>query len=235
MFGAYRVGANTPAYIFTPPVAEECIHKCDVVSNLASDTPNMVNGAMKVSNFFTGEEDGNPISYYRQGANVGGPWIATPAFMRDEIIRLLGEATSVGKDIAKARDRACAIPGGLDLSNRGNNPCGRLNAFISNSWSPYLIELNLFAKKHRSWHSRLWGALYTEIQEYRKRLIGLRQVAVGLGVATTAPAPKLPPKPAIEELGELVRTILYFLVGGLVVWILFKTVGPLFKGSAVAV
>ena len=233
MFGAYRIGANTPAKIFVPESVQEAYYEARRPYDLAMQTPEIIEGTMKVANFVTGQSDGNAFSYYKQGAAVGGPWVATPAFMRDEMLRVLGEATSIGKDINLARANACAIPGGLDLSNRGNNPCGILNAFIENTWSPFLFELHDFVNKHRAWHSRLWGALYTETQEYRKRLIALREKAISLGVKTTAPAPTLPPKPAIEELGAFVKTVLYFIVGGVLIWFAFKIVAPLLKGGAV--
>ena len=238
MFGAYRIGANTPSHIQIPSRISSSVNEArgrwEGVYDLASDTPKVVEGSMKVSNFFTGQENGNPISYYKQGAAIGGPWIATPAFMLDEMKRLVGEANSIGKDIVAARDRACAIPTGLDLSNRGDNPCGRLNTFIENAWSPFLFELKEFVLSHKAWHERLWGALYTEIQEYRKRVIALREKAISLGVETTAPAPTLPPKPAIEELGAFIKTVLYFLVGGTLIWLVFKIVSPLYRGTAVA-
>jgi len=243
MFGAYRIGANTPTKFPVPTkvreVVEETYYEVRKPYDLAMDTPNMVNGAMRAANFVTGQRDGNALSYYKQGASIGGPWVATPAFMRDEMNRLVGEAQSLGRDIFAAHQSACAIPvgpgfpdGGLRLSDLSNSECGRLNKFINNSWSPFLKELKQLRLDHQHWHQRLWGAYYTEIQEYRKRLIGMRSVAISLGVGVTAPEPKLPPPPAIEELGNFVRTLIYVLIGGVVVWFLFNTVIPMFKGGA---
>jgi hypothetical protein len=190
---------------------------------------------MKVANFVTGQREGNAISYYKQGAAIGGPWIATPGFLRDEMNRLFGEAKSIGGDIESARAKACALPGGgRDFTKTGDSSCAKLNRFVANTWSPFLFELEEFKLNHQHFHQRLWGAYYTEIQEYRKRLIGLRRIAVALGIEATAPEPKLPPPPVIEEIGAFLRTIIYILVGGALVWFIFNTIIPLFKGGAVA-
>lgn len=238
MFGAYRIGANTPAAIFCPPAPSSVAQARDKVYGvyaLAADTPGLVDSALAGSNFLTGQEQGSVLGYYKQGTDIGGtgPWVATPAFMRDEMVRVLGEAVSLGKDIADARGDACALPGDrMNFTQSGDSECAELNRFISNTWSPFLFELRGFVAKHRPWHARLWGALYTEIQEYRKRVIGLRTQAIALGVGVTAPAPTLPPEPALTQIGNTLKTILYFVVGGFIVWVLFNTLAPMFKGAA---
>ena len=236
MFGAYRIGANTPSAISCPPLPKSVSKARDKSLGayaLAADVPDVIDTTMSTSNFFTGQKQGSVMGYYKQGADIGAPLIATPAYMRDEMFRVLGEATSLGRDIETTRANACALPGGSrDFSSVGDSLCSKLNRFVTNTWSPFLLELNAFVNKHRPWHARLWGSLYTEIQEYRKRVIALREQAISIGVGVTAPAPTLPPKPAIEQIGDTLKTILYFVVGGLLIWLVFNTVVPLFKGAA---
>lgn len=235
-FGYYRIGANTPSGFSVPVPRSVRDTRSDVmrVYGLAADTPNSIDGFMGVSNFMTGQKNGSVMGYYKQGASVGGAWVATPAFLKDELARLLGEATSLGKDVRAYQMGVCEIPGGRDSSIIGDSQCARVNRFVENTWSPFLKEIHVFVKSHEGWASRLWGSLYSEIQEYRKRLIGLRTFALNIGIEATAPAPLMPPKSALGELGSALKTVLYFVAGGFIIWLIFNSVLPALKGMGAA-
>ena len=71
MFGAYRIGANTPSPVpglgtLFPELIEPA-HRWQEAYYLAADTPNIVNGTMSVANFVTGQKQGNMFSYYKVG------------------------------------------------------------------------------------------------------------------------------------------------------------------------
>lgn len=73
MFGAYRIGANTPSKIFIPPAPpelEEAAHRWQEAYYLAADTPNVVNDVMGVSNFFTGRKKEGVLGYYKVGVEI---------------------------------------------------------------------------------------------------------------------------------------------------------------------
>lgn len=159
-------------------------------------------------------------SHYRNGlTHVGGPWVSTPGLVADEIAKLQEDVVATDREIYRYLDEH----GALENLNEVPEDMKPLMTFYEGTWSSFMRAWEDFMTDKSAWYNRLWGYNYGAVQDWRKKLIDLRNSwKNNLGVTFVGPEPS-PPKDADWGIFSLLKTIAIVaavVVGGfVVVWL----------------
>lgn len=162
-----------------------------------------------------------------------GALVATPGTIKDEANDLNAEVLQMDNELGAVRS-AWGTVRDADLPPREH----QMDLWWHNNWLPFLTEWNKFWQDHGNtwgpvnWYHNFWGASWEKVQEYRARLIALRNSAKDIGFGFTGPDPA-PPKEgpfssAIQELWKMVKMLIYAglaIAAGVLVWKFYQARG----------
>lgn len=162
---------------------------------------------------------------YERGLVVGAT-IATPGYIKAEANSLNTEVRAMDAELGAVRS-SWGLTRDADLSPQQRV----MDTWWNAAWVPFFREWSSFWELHgntwgaANWYHNFWGSVYDSIQDFRRRLVDLRQSAEAAGYLFLTPSPT-PPKdnPGIlESIGEAISAFfgkllwVVVLVGGFVV------------------
>lgn len=143
------------------------------------------------------------FSDYRRGTQVGA-WIATPGAIHDEIDELDSEISSLSSEIFSA------------LPDHANQDMTEKEIAIvhwyDTVWNPFIQNWISFRDGHQHWYNNFWGSSWDQVQQFRSRLISVRQSAIDNGITVHGPAPTAPKPGPFEELWHIVKVLAWGVV-----------------------
>ncbi len=162
-----------------------------------------------------------PATHFHRRGTVVGLAVATPGAIRDEANQMNSEVHTMDLELGRTRS---SWPAKLNATQAIQD------AWWSANWVPFFSEWSKYWEDHGNtwglvnWYHNFWGSSWETIQDFRKRLVSLRESAKLVGYGFTGPEPT-PPKEgpldgATSELWRMVKFLIYaavVVVGGVVV------------------
>lgn len=145
-----------------------------------------------------------------------GALIATPGFIRDQVMALDTEILATDRDIWD------------DVQPQGQ---GSLMAWYMESWAPFTAEWAKFRERHSGWLDNFWGSTLDTVNQYRVRLRDLRASYKSQGGDLVSPEPRAPEqgwfdatRDAVAGIGKFVKNVIYVLLALAGGYVLYKLV-----------
>jgi len=162
-----------------------------------------------------------------------GALVATPGVIKDE-------ANSLNADVKQADAEFGAIRNAWGVVRDADLPPHLMvmDLWWHSNWVPFMKEWTNFWEDHgnkwglANWYHNFWGASWEKVQEYRAKLLALRQSARDVGFVLHGPDPAQPKEgpfsTAARELWRMVKVLLYAglaIAAGVLLWKFYQARG----------
>ena len=186
---------------------------------LATPTPTIIDRGLEY--YRHGRDIGGKVSIgtqithraYRDGLGVSqgtfvGALVATPSYLRDQIMASAADVTALDNLISSQAD--------ITGWNQPNDSHIADPIYIARRnwwravWQPFIVAWSAFKVRHDGedesiWLSNFWGSsVWDQIQEWRRKIIAIREAAEGSGFDFKGvPAPNPPDAGLVDRFGAL--------------------------------